>query len=101
MADSQKTLERYSCGMPGCNHAAEHVTFTSICHPTSPTWTRYRLSTGTLLVFCSVCGKGIADFKVAAEDPDDKPTDPGTHLLPPTTVVKTRPRWLRRRAKKR
>ena len=58
------TLE--GCDNPACGH--KHTTQLFIrarCHPRAATWTRFELTTRSLVISCSVCGGVVTEVEVA------------------------------------
>jgi hypothetical protein len=54
------------CQAPGCTHVGhDELYLHGRCHPESPTWCAFYLSTGTLKVVCAECDNMIAEIAVA------------------------------------
>lgn len=65
-----------ACAREGCDHKGERVLFKSVCHPEAGYWASYGRDEKTLVLFCSVCRKGIAEIAVAAEVAEPAPLPP-------------------------
>jgi hypothetical protein len=67
----REDLNKTGCSTPSCGHDHNELTFHSLCHPESPTWTTYNKEAGTFAISCSRCDKTVALVNVASKLPDD------------------------------
>jgi hypothetical protein len=61
---------RDRCTAPGCDHTLEDgdLYIHSVCHPSVPTWARYRGD--VLTIECAACERVIGSFVIASREQD-------------------------------